>query len=712
MPRGKTALTLMMAFALPGAAQALGLGEIHLVSALNEPLAADIDIVGATAEDLAGITASIANPETFVHFGVDRPAVLSNVALKITHDSDGRVVLTIRTTDACTEPLLDMLIDLRWRGGEVIRHYTLLLDPPGFHSATPVAQPVAGTPANYTVPLSVRAAASSAPIETPSATVRAATAAQEASTTAGVPAARKTVRIGAKATLRGVAWRVGARSDADLKRMMFAIFRANPSAFEGNINRLRRGALLTIPSANEVSAISAADANREIQAQMQAWHASTPTSSSANSVAPAAGAPLASTRRSEQLSRPAVGRSESAATALTDAESARRSAAKSAAPAEAPLDRGVRLPERGLEVLPGHFDNEHDASVQAQARSTLAEKSPAAEAPALANPGAGVGSRIAALLAFAAAALGLYAWRRKPAIAPQLAPLEAKPQDPAPLQVSPQPAVFEVAKPSVPVHVEPQGVPHRAHDSPSAPALNAETGERQWVADALARRQSSVLTEPNTAANPEYAIDLEKLALSYQLQDSGELDETMEFRDTDKTATLPAPTNHFVDDPTVEMMPGDAAAIVGILESTTPMPRIPETAMPATKAGADATKLDYDLLNLDAVVQHVQMPSALHENVGFKERRTNLVDALKSAVIREPHRRDLQMKLLETYFAAAATNRQGFLDIVQKIAQERASLDKGSWDKIVWMGQQIASDNALFAPIDPQPDEEDLADCA
>jgi len=68
--------------------------------------------------------------------------------------------------------------------------------------------------------------------------------------------------------------------------------------------------------------------------------------------------------------------------------------------------------------------------------------------------------------------------------------------------------------------------------------------------------------------------------------------------------------------------------------------------------------------------------------------------------------------LLETYFAAAATNRQGFLDIVQKIAQERASLDKGAWDKIIWMGQQIASDNALFAPIDPQADEEDLADCA
>jgi pilus assembly protein FimV len=95
-----------------GAAQALGLGEIHLDSALNEPLAADIDIVGATAEDLAGITASIANRETFQQFGVDRPAFLSTVAFKISRDSRGRAVLAIRSTDACTEPLLNMLVDL------------------------------------------------------------------------------------------------------------------------------------------------------------------------------------------------------------------------------------------------------------------------------------------------------------------------------------------------------------------------------------------------------------------------------------------------------------------------------------------------------------------------------------------------------------------------------------------------------------------------
>jgi hypothetical protein len=71
------------------------------------------------------------------------------------------------------------------------------------------------------------------------------------------------------------------------------------------------------------------------------------------------------------------------------------------------------------------------------------------------------------------------------------------------------------------------------------------------------------------------------------------------------------------------------------------------------------------------------------------------------------------MKLLETYYAAASTNRQGFLDTVQEIAHERGSMNAGEWDKISWMGRQIASDDDLFAPVAAQPEEEeDLANYA
>jgi Tfp pilus assembly protein FimV len=106
------------------------------------------------------------------------------------------------------------------------------------------------------------------------------------------------------------------------------------------------------------------------------------------------------------------------------------------------------------------------------------------------------------------------------------------------------------------------------------------------------------------------------------------------------------------------------------------------------------------------------MPSILYEKGGFKERRTSLVDVLMVAVKREPNRRDLRMKLLETYYAAAATGRQGFLEVAQSLAGERKNMTDGEWAKITGMGRQIAADNDLFATDTVQADNKDLATCA
>ena len=125
---------------------------------------------------------------------------------------------------------------------------------------------------------------------------------------------------------------------------------------------------------------------------------------------------------------------------------------------------------------------------------------------------------------------------------------------------------------------------------------------------------------------------------------------------------------------------------------------------------ADATKLDYNLQDLDLTVQHVQMPSVLNEHAVVKERRTNLADVLKLAIEREPDRHDLRMKLLELYYSAAATNRKAFLEVVQKFARDRDYLHTEQWDKIAYMGRQIASDNPMFA--EESADDEDLANCA
>ena len=100
MSNGKNPLMLMMALSMPGAAHALGLGDIHVDSGLNERLAAEIDIVGATPLDLTDLRAAVANRETFLRYGADRPSFLASTTFKVTQDSQGRPVIAVRSTES------------------------------------------------------------------------------------------------------------------------------------------------------------------------------------------------------------------------------------------------------------------------------------------------------------------------------------------------------------------------------------------------------------------------------------------------------------------------------------------------------------------------------------------------------------------------------------------------------------------------------------
>src|ERR1700736_1599102 len=294
MSSGKNPLMLMMALSVPGAAHAIGLGDIHVDSGLNERLAAEIDIVGANPVELAGLRAAVASREMFQLYGADRPAFLSSATFKVTQDSRGRPVLAVRSSESFTEPVVNLLVDLNWGHGKMVRQYTLLLDPAGFASALP-APAASNLLAASNTPVSPNDPAAP-PAATPIVETKAQTMARqvdppidESATKAAEPTVRKTthIKVGAKATLRGVAWRVGERSESDLQRMMIAIFRANPTAFDGNINRLHRGAVLTIPSHAE------AEAMREVHAQMAAWRAPARALAALVPTPPAVAAPVA-----------------------------------------------------------------------------------------------------------------------------------------------------------------------------------------------------------------------------------------------------------------------------------------------------------------------------------------------------------------------------------------------------------------------------------
>jgi hypothetical protein len=186
---------------------------------------------------------------------------------------------------------------------------------------------------------------------------------------------------------------------------------------------------------------------------------------------------------------------------------------------------------------------------------------------------------------------------------------------------------------------------------------------------------------------------------------------------TADTERMPMPGPVDATQPMLPIVPPAAAAkrlhrgvtISRDPEETTVNMRMDGTPIEPTRV--EPAMLDYNLLDLDmTAAQHVQMPSELHEHVVVKERRRNIADVLKLAIEREPDRHDLRMKLLEFYYSAAATNRQGFLEVVQTFARDRHLLEPEVWEKIAFMGRQIAADNPLFAQAPPADD--DLADCA
>jgi len=263
---GKLRVLISALLLSPAVALGLGLGEIRLNSALNEPFSAEIDLVAATPEELGALEANLASNEVFARYGLDRPAFLNSLDFNVGRGQDGRSVLLVRSRDAISEPFVSFLIDVSWPRGRLLREYTVLLDPPAMLSAaeSPAAAPVA---APVTAPAAPVRAAEPAPASAP----------PPAPVSQSAPAMTdgSTYQVARGDTLYGIAGSVAGGDREAIQRTMIAIFRANPEAFSGNINMLRAGAILRVPSSDEIANIAASEAAGEVRQQTAAWRAAT-----------------------------------------------------------------------------------------------------------------------------------------------------------------------------------------------------------------------------------------------------------------------------------------------------------------------------------------------------------------------------------------------------------------------------------------------------
>ncbi|WP_172600458.1 FimV family protein [Sulfurivermis fontis] len=250
-----------------GHAQALGLGsELHVRSALNQPLQAELPLVLAPGETVADVKVGLAGREAYRRIGLPYHEGLPPLSFKIARGASGQPVISISSRQPVREPALELLLEIRWGRSSMLRQYALLLDPPSL----------------YTPPA---ASAAPAALEAPAPPVTVA---------APVPPAPVVASYGPVQrgeTLSQIAQRLKPEG-VGTPQMTVALFEANPHAFiGGNMNRLRWGTTLYMPSAEAITARSRGSAGKLMLQQRQALQETVPTGPAAAAPVDAAPAP-------------------------------------------------------------------------------------------------------------------------------------------------------------------------------------------------------------------------------------------------------------------------------------------------------------------------------------------------------------------------------------------------------------------------------------
>ncbi|TQV67691.1 FimV family protein [Exilibacterium tricleocarpae] len=269
---------LALAVGLVGAlgaqmAAALGLGEIKLNSTLNQPLNAEIKLLQVRNLTEEEILVSLAEREDFDRAGVERTFFLSDLRFKVVLNHPSGPIVRVTTRKPVREPYLNFLLETQWPTGRLLREYTVLMDLPVF--ADEPAAPVRGAaPRQPERP----AAAPSQPqpeAQTPPVRRTVQPAPAPRSQPGRVTPSRSVDVYGPVArndTLWEIALRVRPDRSVSVQQTMLALQRMNPGAFiNNNINLLRSGQVLRVPSLEEIYSMSTRQAVAEVAQQNAQW---------------------------------------------------------------------------------------------------------------------------------------------------------------------------------------------------------------------------------------------------------------------------------------------------------------------------------------------------------------------------------------------------------------------------------------------------------
>ncbi len=635
--RLNTSVIAMALALLPAAASAAGLGKLTVLSALGQPLRAELDI-NASREELSSMAARLASPDTFKQAGIEYVPALGNIRLSVDKRASGAPYLRISSERPMNEPFLDLLVEITWAQGRLVREYTFLLDPP-----EELAKPV---PSGVAVPEAKRApaapAAAPAPAEIPAPPAPAAAeqpvAEQAPKAAESKPAAPKPAERMVKRgdTLTKIALETRPEG-VSLDQMLVALFQNNKGAFEANnMHRLKAGKILGIPDAQTAQAIDPAAAHKTIVAQAADFNAyRQKLAAAAAAAAPKEEAPQQAvagkiTPKVEEKAAPAPGKDKLQVSQTAKAGPGGRPGAAEedqVAREKALKDANARIAELEKNLA----DMKKLAELKSQSMAELQKQAEAAKQAA------------------------------KPAPAPAPAPVAAAPE-------AKQPEVPAAAKPAEPAKVEAPAAPAaEAPKTPEAPkpAAPAPAPKKPVVAP-------PPMPEPSfVEENPEIVFGGGALlvALAGYLGFSA-------FR-RKRSAGLTEPVSRLTE--------GDLTA--NSVFGTTGGQRVDTS---SSSIQTDFSQSGMATIDTDEGVDPVAEADVYMAYGRDAQAEEILVDALKS----DPHRLAIHLKLLEIY--AARKSAKQFETLASEVYAKTGGVGT-EWEKAASMGRAMDPENPLYA---------------
>lgn len=265
-------LAVCLAF-MPFSGYAAGLGKLNVNSGLGEPLKAEIELLSVTPDELSTLVAAIASEEAYAAQGVTRLGIHNNIQVEVSKNTSGSPILKLRSTLPISDPYLDMLIQVDWASGRLQREYTVLLDPPGYRPAPESTMPMAVSPATTTAPAN---ATPRYPSETSTTTSKKSKKTRKAPIAAEAIAESTSgyeIKTERGDTLGAIA-KAMQMEGVSLDQMLVGLYEHNKSAFEGNnINRLKVGQILKVPSKDVLIGIEQKEARQAVKVHSENWMA-------------------------------------------------------------------------------------------------------------------------------------------------------------------------------------------------------------------------------------------------------------------------------------------------------------------------------------------------------------------------------------------------------------------------------------------------------